>query len=1126
MPSPDLFYIIDLLQRANTAGIIVSAEDAGIRLKIKKGHLVDKSLLAELGNNKSQLIEYFSLSAMPKAGQHSRPEKIPLSFSQERLWFIDQLQGSVPYHIPWVFRLQGEVDRQVLEESLRLIVTRHEVLRSVILENDGMGYQQPQDPERWSMTYIEHDGNMEEQNIEPFVEQLIFQPFDLSSDMMLKVWLIRINPHDHILVSVVHHIAFDGWSIAILVEELVEIYSSRIRNKDPQLTDLPFQYADHAIWQRLYLQQEVMQQHIAYWQQHLQGCQPTEIMTDRDRPPTRKAHGHTLHHHLSHNCRQQVAELSRQQKVSPFMTLLAIFKILLHRYTHQSDICVGTPIAGRHHPDVEKLIGFFINTLPLRTQLDGNSPFTSFLRQVKTTTLDAYEHQDIPFEKIVEALHLARDKRRNPLFQIMFAMQNIPATPQLALHDHLTLTRLFPDKQTSKFDLSLHVSESTDGLHLSMTYDSDLFGKSSIQRLLHHFEHLITAVLDDPETTIDRLPMLDAGETHTLLTSFNPPDPGYPLHRTMIDLFEEQARQTPQAIALIHEEGSLTYHQLNEQAGNIAAWLQDNKVQPQQPVAIAVTRSPDTITAILGILKAGAAYVPVDPGFPADRVHYILEDTACSICLADDAFIEKITPPPNILFASPADIRHKKRSRPLSNTQPRHLAYIIYTSGSTGRPKGVMIEHRALADHIHGIIRHAGLHACSSFALFASLVADAGHSILFASLISGAALHVLSDRLLQHKDHLQEYFYLHHIDCIKIVPSLWLSYAETGAVILPEKVIIFGGEAFPPPMLDTIRLAGYKGDIFNHYGPTETTIGKCIHKIDAARAYGNNIPIGSPFSYTKAYILDPRHRIVPIGVPGELYLAGDGLARGYLNQPALSNEKFIPNPFDGTLHTKMYRTGDMARWLDDGHIQFLGRFDDQIKIRGYRIEPAEIEAALERSPHVQQSVVILTSQAGKEPTLVAFFIPIEPYTLGDIRAHLRRLLPDYMIPAVFVTIDRIPLLPSGKTDKKSLANIDTNAREPRQYDPPSSETEHALAKIWQQLLQIDKVGIHDDFFELGGHSLLAMRMAAEIKKNMDLFIPIGKIFQLSNIMLLAQFLDMNSMHSPERQEDDYATIKI
>lgn len=1054
----------------------------------------------------------------------SRPDHIPLSFSQERLWFIDQLEGTLPYHIPAMLRLKGALNIAALEYAVKIFIERHEVLRTVIYEKEGNGYQRIQPPGDWHLPVIDGSEYKEDtEGLDRFINDLVRAPFNLSKDLMLRTHLLKVNENEYLLVATMHHIASDGWSISILVKELTELYKSYETGVKPVLEPLAIQYADYAIWQRKYLQEKVLSEKLAYWKTKLHDVVPLQLPLDFSRPPVQSFSGASLRFSIDKELGEKLNALSNKQGVTLFMTLLSAFKVLISRYTGQYDICIGTPTAGRQQSEVEPLIGFFINTLALRSDLSGDLSFADLLQQVKETTLEAYTHQELPFEKIVDAVVKERVLDRTPLFQVMFILQNTPEVPILQLgntHVSVESTSL----RTSKFDLTLSLNETLEGLTGWITYSSDLFTETTINRLAGNFKELLKSVVNAPQTNIRTLSILSPAEERTLLMEINSSEVEYPSEKSMVDLFEEQSAKTPDAVAIVFEGKSMSYLELNNSANQLAHYLRAKGITAEAFVPVCVERSLEMIIAILGILKAGAAYVPIDTNYPIGRIKYILEDTGAKIAIAGKYFMSRITAAEDVdvlvIDRDWGSIGLQKKTNLNNTILPNHLAYVIYTSGSTGRPKGVMIEHKALLDHCFGVIKSAGLTLCRSFALFSPLVFDAGHSIIHSALILGATLHVLSDELLSNGSNLNSYINNNEIDCIKIVPSLWLNYADANNLILSKKVMIFGGEGFSLNILNRLIPENYCGVVYNHYGPTETAIGKTIHKIDFKRKY-LKVPIGKPFSNTKIYILDVYGQLVPIGAAGELHIVGDGLARGYLNQPELTAAKFIKDPFCKNPTCKMYKTGDLVRWLDDGNIEYLGRIDNQVKIRGYRIELDEIENVLSQHEFIQDAIVLAKTNHDGDKHLVAYLVCASEVSFEKevLSSYLKDKLPAYMIPSFWVQLAEMPLTSNGKIDRNHLPEPGAVSIGLKEYVGPRNEIEDRLSEIWKNLLRLERISMNDNFFELGGHSLLTMRMRSAIEKILLVSIPIQALFQFATINDLSRYIELQLDKETNKQSE-------
>ncbi|WP_212004585.1 non-ribosomal peptide synthetase [Chitinophaga sp. HK235] len=1059
---------------------------------------------------------------MPAIRTGERPAYIPLSFGQERLWFIDQLEGSIAYHMPAVLRLKGALDADALEYGLRSIADRHEVLRTVIEQEGDRPYQRVLDAGQWKMEVIQHPAYKDPAALLPFVRSVIDQPFDLSADHMLRACLVRLNEDESVLVLTLHHIASDGWSIGIIVQELAALYNARISGLPAVLPALDIQYADYAIWQRSYLTGEVMEGKLNYWQKKLEGITPLNLPADYKRPAVQRMDAGRASFLIEQPLMLQLQQLALKQGVTMYMLLMSAFKVLLHRYSGQTDICVGSTTAGRQQLEVESLIGFFINTLALRSDLSNNPDFISLLQQVKQVTLDAYAHQEVPFEKIVEMVVKERDVSRSPLFQVLFGLQNIPDSPELQLSG-LELSEEAVDRTTTKFDLTVLLEESHEGIRGNITYRTDLFSQATVERLAVHFRQLLTSVVRQPEEKIGNLSILTSEEEHQLLVTFNEVlvDRSASSVKTVVDLFVAQVALTPDAMALVFEGNVLTYGELDQRSNRLAGYLRSKGIGENTLVPLCIERSLEMIVSIWGILKAGGAYVPLDPDHLSQtgRVLYMLEQTGAKVMISSSQYV-------HTLQAIKADIdivamdsdSHIISSFdaewPAVHRLPEHAAYVIYTSGSTGTPKGVVVSDANLADYVSGLRATLPITSCRSFGLLSSIAADLGNTVLFGAFASGGCLHLFSKVVTNDRELMLDYFSTHEIDCVKIVPAHWKALSEPRRLLLPAKLLIFGGEALDTEVINAIRLSGSACMVVNHYGPTETTIGKLMHIVRDDMTYDRTVPIGRPFSDTDVYVLDGYMNPCPVGVPGELYIGGKGVATGYLNNEALTEKRFIQHPFLSGPDNRVYHTGDVVKYLPDGNIVFLGRADDQVKVRGYRVELGEVESLLLQHPSVAQAVVTAPADNSGNRRLVAYIIPGGDLDQDAVLAYLATRLPDYMLPSALVVLDYLPLMPNGKVDKKRLPDPVVSRSAAGQDTAPSSAMEQSLAEIWSLILEVDKVGVHDNFFALGGHSLLAIRLISAIRKELGVQISLGDIFDHPTIVSLYPVLSLRGRIKP------------
>ncbi|HEY0055307.1 MAG TPA: amino acid adenylation domain-containing protein, partial [Pedobacter sp.] len=1040
-----------------------------------------------------------------------RPEYIPLSFSQERLWFIDQIEGSLHYHLSTALRLRGSLNIQALEFSLSEVVRRHEVLRTVIKEHQGKAYQVIKDTPG-TILRIE-DFGQNKGDLDSFIQNLINTPFNLSEDTLLRANLFSLNEDEQVLVITMHHIASDAWSMPILVKEIKELYEAFEQGRESSLPVLPLQYADYSIWQRNNLQVSDIQNKLNYWKEKLTGVVPLELPTDFVRPAANSTRGAATEFTISNSLAERLQTLSQMNGATLYMTLLATFKTLLYRYSGQADICVGTSIVGRQHQELEGLVGFFVNTLALRDTVNGDNSFIELLEAVKTTTIEAYANQDVPLEKVVEAVVKERDPGRSPLFQVMLVLQNTPEIPKLSLRK-ITFTEEPIELTSVKFDLTFFIQETKDGLKGIVHYNTDLYSSSRIEGMMNHYKQLLNSAVDSPNQKIGKLKMLTSDEEARLLETFNVNDVIYPQEKSIIDLFEEAAIKNPDEIAVEFEGNQITYKELNERANRLASYLNSKGIKTESLVPLFAERSLHMIIGVLGILKAGAAYVPIDVDFPKERINYMLADIQASVMLVSKNVKHTLERNNGVELIDLEEDFEEYNPQLVSNSiKPNNLAYVIYTSGSTGQPKGVMIEHRSVVDYVFGLDKKTAITECKSFALVSTLATDLGNTVIYASLLSGGTLHVFTKEAVSNIEGIHSYFNQHKIDCVKIVPSHWKALADNDNLLLPKKLIVFGGEALQASMVDDIRSSGSLCKIVNHYGPTETTIGKLLFEVKGHNRFENTIPIGKPFSNTKVYVLSKELELCPIGVPGQLYITGDGISRGYWNNSDLTKQKFIQNPFDKSGNSLIYATGDLVKVLDDGNILFIGRADDQIKIRGYRIEIGEIESLLQQNELVSQAVVLAKDDKQDNKRLVAYIVPAERFDKEELINDLKGVLPEYMIPSAWIELEQLPLTANGKVDRKALPDPDTTELLTGGYVAPGNEIEEQLAEIWQDVLEEDQIGINDDFFELGGHSLLAVRLVSSVRKRLKIEMSIGDVFDHPTIAAMASKISEQSKAS-------------
>ena len=1045
-----------------------------------------------------------------------RPARPPLSFAQQRLWFLHELGSGAAYNMPAALVIEGKLDVAALQQTLSEIVRRHESLRTTFAIHEGTPYQVIQPPSAFILPVIDLQRLASEPQNNEVKQRLAAesqQSFDLTQDLMVRGQLLQLAEERFVLLLTMHHIAADGWSIGVLVRELTALYAAFRQGQPSPLPPLAIQYADFAVWQRDYLQGDIQQRQLTYWRTQLADAPALlQLPTDRPRPAQQSFHGAGVVVEISADLTQKLRRLSQEQGTTLYMTLLTAFHILLARYTGQADVVVGSPIANRHHQELEPLIGFFVNTLALRCDLRDNPSFLALLAQVKTATQAAYDHQDLPFERLVEELAPDRNLAHNPLVQVAFALQNAPM-------DALTLSgvcvTLAPDEsKTTRLDLELHLWEVNETLSGTCVYATALFEQATIERMMGHFQTLLANIVANPHMPISDLPLLTATERHQLLVEWNNTATDYPKDKTIHQLFEAQVARTPDAIALVmagEEKQTLTYRDLNQRANQLAHYLQSLGVGPEVLVGICVERSLEMIVGLLAILKAGGAYVPLDPAYPQERLAFILQDAAMPVLLTQAHLQTKLpdtTAQAVCLDSEWSQIARTSTAAPSQQTHADNLAYVIYTSGSTGHPKGVLVAHRGLCNLAQAQIRTFAVARGHRILQVASLNFDASISEIVMALGAGATLVIAPSEALLPGLSLTQTLQQQTITHVTLVPTA-LALLEPAA--LPQlQTLIVAGEALPATLAARWR-EGRR--LFNAYGPTESTVCATIMSCAGWQTLAQSPPIGRPIDNLQVYLLDAHRQPVPIGVAGELHIAGVGLARGYLNRPDLTTEKFIANPF-GT--GKLYKTGDLARWLADGNLEFLGRIDHQVKLRGFRIELGEIEAILNQHPAVQEAVVIACEDRPGDKRLVAYVVQSgneaglqgEAVVPATLRCALQEQLPAYMIPSTFVVLEALPLTPNGKVDRKALPAPDSAALSAQiEFVPPNTPTEIVLAGIWSEVLGIQQVGIHDSFFERGGHSLLATQIVSRIRQATAVDLPLRQLFEIPTIAGLADYVD-------------------
>jgi amino acid adenylation domain-containing protein len=1042
----------------------------------------------------------------------------PASFAQRRLWFIEQIEDLAgAYNVSFALRFRGELDCPRMAEALSYLENRHEVLRTTFAMERGALTQvvRPPIPFPLRIEELVASGEPTDTALNRWLQCEVVAPFDLGTGPLIRAAILRTSRQEHVLVITMHHSIVDAWSIPILVRDLAAAYAGIGDGREPTLEPLPIQYADYAVWQIDGLTGEALERKLAYWKRQLAGPLPVlELPTDHPRPPTQTYNGDRVSVDITPKIAASIGRLARESNATLFMALLTTFQVFLHRHSGQTDLVIGTPITGRNQAETAGLIGFFLNTLAIRSDLSGNPSFREALTRVRRTVLDAYAEQDLPFEKLVEALQAPRDWSRHPLFQAVFVLHELPG--ELPEFPGLTVERLpMPKGSTSKFDLLLSVSQTGTALRAEFEYNTDLFDRETAQLMAARYRVLLGSIAADPDTGIGTLPLLPEEERRRVQEAWTGTSSPYPRNATITQLFEEQARATPDAPAVAGGKVVWSYAQLDERANRLAHHLRSMGVERGTPVGVCLERSPEMVVGLLGILKAGGAYVPLDPNYPVARLAIMAEEAGIRAVVTRQSLVGTL---PRALRAG-AIVRMdadwpsvaQRSATPLDlEAGPTDLAYVMFTSGSTGRPKGVAIPHRGIVRLVKNT-DFVGPDAYTRVLCYAPISFDASTFELWGPLLNGGTAVVFP----AHAPTLAE---LGSFIAREQVSTVWLTAALFHQMVEAElprfsqvKYLLAGGDVLSPSHVARV-LARFPGcHMINGYGPTENTTFTCCHRITRVEP-DTGIPIGRPIANTRVYLLDPWSGPAPIGVPGELFAGGDGLALGYCNQPELTATHFVERSVRPDGAERLYRTGDRARWRRDGTIEFLGRLDDQVKIRGYRIELDEVRSALEEHPAVGQAAVVVRGDLSEARAVVGYYVPRAGIEVSeaDLRQALRLRLPPYMMPAALIRVPALPLTAAGKLDRDALPVAELQAGEPADDGgQPRSTIELALISLWESMLDRRPIGVADDFFDLGGHSLLAARMVDELQRATGLTLPLAALFKGATIADIADYLVEN-----------------
>ena len=1061
-------------------------------------------------------------AAIQKIPRRKHMGPSPLSFAQARLWFLDQLAtGSPVYNIVDIVEFARPANSELIKRAVNELVSRHEILHTAFSESEGDPVQFAQPSVDVALPEIDLSGLPSAQKEAEWTRIAREQgrtPFDLAKPPLFRATLVHLGEQEYLLLLALHHIIADEWSMEVLHRDLHKIYGAFFRNRPSSLPELPIQFADFATWEREWLSGDVLGQQASYWKAELAGA-PTvlELATDKPRPAVQSFRGAAASMKFPKELSEPIKALGREEKATLFMVFMAAFMALMNRYTGQSDILVGSPISARTLSETEDLIGFFLNTIVLRAQFDDGISFRSLLRQVKERALGAYAHQDFPFGNLVAALAPDRDPSHSPLIQVMFILQNAEAVSQASRLAGIQKL----ETGTSKFDLTLFMSETPEGFEGLVEYSTDLFKPATIQRLLKHYETLLQSIARNPDEAVARLPIFSADERGHLLEELNQTAVVYAerefgLHQ----LFEQQARKTPDRIAVSFEKRRISYRDLDEHSTQLANYLKTCGVGADSLVGVLLERSSEMVVALLAILKAGGAYVPIDPSFPQNRIAHMVEDSRIRVLLTHHRLDEALPVRPETVVRLDADadkIAKQSAASPALKVNAGQLAYVLYTSGSTGKPKGVEIPHSAIVNFLLSMRSEPGFSSDDTLLAVTTLSFDIAGLELYLPLISGGKLVIATRDETHDPSQLMERIRESACTVMQATPATWRSLIDAGWNGSSKLKILCGGEAFPADL--AVELLPRCAELWNMYGPTETTVWSTVHKVTSV---GDFVPIGHPIANTQVFVLDAYRNLLPKGAIGELYIGGSGIANGYLRRPELTRERFVDNPF--APHSRLYRTGDLARWLPDGTLECLGRADNQVKIRGFRIELGEIEAVLARHESIAQGVVAARDTSSGDKILVAYFEskPGPSPDVTELRNHLKKDLPDYMIPSAFVRMDKFPLTANGKIDRKALPSPDNSRVEVGvDFVAPRDYTEQALAQLWSRVLKVDRVGVRDDFFALGGHSLLALRIVVEIEKQFKRRLPLATLLQSPTVADLADVLRM-----PEKNPSWASLVRI
>jgi len=1119
--------VVDLLDQALAKGITIFKEGAKLKFKLEEGKVVDPEFVQLLKSNKNEILNFLDddLGAIEEIRQiedRIQPfdrqvvDKIPLSYAQERLWFIDQLGGTTHYHMPYTFVFDKKLDKAALEGILNQLVNRHESFRTLIREEKGEAYQTILPKDCLRMNFTDLSKGIQEDSLESLIGAEVKQRFDLANEHKIRARLVEL-PGEYLLILVVHHIASDAWSTNILIKDLLELYRARLEDRPSNLAQPYLSYTDYAVWQRNYLKEEVLAKKLDYWEKKLEGLMPLELPLDFPRPNIQSKKGNNINFEVDKVLSKQLLKICQEEEVTLFIFLLTAFNILLYKYTGQTDICVGSPMANRRRKELEEVIGFFVNMVALRSDLDGNPGFRDLLSKVKATALEAYDYQDTPFEKVVDRVLEERDQSSSPVFQIAFTTQKASvemdeekkeSSPDEVAPEESPQSQLGVEARynISKFDLTLNVLEGKNQIQFYIEYCTDLFTVETIQLLGEHFTGLLRSIVKNPSAGIDALSMLTPVEKERLLHEFNDTQSTYPKEKTLVECFVSQVNKSPNKTALVAGSSSLRYQELDRQSNQLANYLLARGVSPGDKVGLLAFRSCEMIIGILGILKCGAAYVPLNISHPKGRFQSILENAEIThLVYSHEEILDRIEGIDCHKIAV-SEAFDESENLPAQNIDSSYSAYVMHTSGTTGKPKGIVVNHQNVMKLVYEA-RHIQVNKDDRVLQWSNYAFDGSTYEIFNSLLNGASLYMITEADAPNPDRLSTLIKSNEISVCFITTALFNAFVDYDLDALKGlRLLLFGGELVSPGHVrKAVEVLG-DDKVIHMYGPTETTT--YASYLPLKLPLDDVIPIGRPLSNTQIYIVNPSGQLAGIGVIGEIWIGGDGVADGYLGRADLTEEKFIPDHFSQRENARLYKTGDLARWRTDGTIEFIGRRDEQVKIRGHRIELGEIQSALDHCKEVRQNVVLAPKDASNNKTLVAYIVPEGTFDSEQIKASLRLTLPEYMIPAILIELEEMPLNSNGKINKKELPPIDITALISKDYVAARNPTEVELVRLWEDLLNIDRIGIHDNFFNIGGHSLLAARLVATMREAFVLDIPIKAVFEFESIAKMSEYIEL------------------